>query len=284
MSKRKAILGSLGAIIILVISQILAQLISSVFILIKVPEGFCNIISGVLYLVFAYLLLKLFSDKMLKTDIKIMGMPKFSIKLRWILVGIILPVVVKGIYIVLFSGEFVSSGMSSKQMFSTLSAGIVFTGIAAGFVEEMVFRGIILNLLERRWNTKVAILIPSILFGALHIIGMNFSILSCLLVLVAGTMVGIMFSLISIEGGSVWNSGIVHAIWNIIIIGGGLCISEKVDEYSVLTYVLNTKSFAFTGGEFGIESSVIALIGYCVVALMAGFLIKGKNRNNSLSN
>ena len=101
--------------------------------------------------------------------------------------------------------------MNSNQIFSTLSAGIAFTGIAAGFVEEMVFRGVILNLLKEKWNIKVAVLIPSVLFGLVHIIGMDFSIISSLLVLIAGTMVGIMFSMVAIESGSVWNSGIVHS-------------------------------------------------------------------------
>ena len=86
-----------------------------------------------------------------------------------------------------FSGKYVSSGMNSNQIFSTLSAGIAFTGIAAGFVEEMVFRGVILNLLKEKWNIKVAVLIPSVLFGLVHIIGMDFSIISSLLVLIAGT-------------------------------------------------------------------------------------------------
>lgn len=44
--------------------------------------------------------------------------------------------------------------------------------------------------------------------------------LSGLLVALAGTLSGIMFSLIAVKSGSVWNSGIVHAIWNIIIVGG----------------------------------------------------------------
>ena len=52
--------------------------------------------------------------------------------------------------------------MNSNQIFSILSAGIAFTGIAAGFVEEMVFRGVILNLLKEKWNIKVAVLIPSV--------------------------------------------------------------------------------------------------------------------------
>ena len=107
---------------------------------------------------------------------------------------------------------------------------------------------------------------------------MDFSIVSCLLVLIAGTMVGIMFSVIAIESGSVWNSGIVHVLWNIVIIGGGLSISETVDEYSVMTYVLNSKLFIFTGGEFGIESSIIAVLGYMAVTFIAVGMIKKKEK------
>ena len=91
----------------------------------------------------------------------------------------------------------------------------------------MVFRGVILNVLKKKWNIQAAVIVPSILFGFVHILGMNFSVGSCLLVILAGTMVGVMFSLIAIESGSVWNSGVVHAVWNIVIIGGGLAIGEK---------------------------------------------------------
>lgn len=108
---------------------------------------------------------------------------------------------------------------------------------------------------------------------------MDFSIISSLLVLIAGTMVGIMFSMVAIESGSVWNSGIVHSLWNILIIGGGLSISEKADEYSVMTYVLDLKDFVFTGGEFGIESSIIALLGYVIVTLAAICMIKKKSKS-----
>ena len=166
--------------------------------------------------------------------------------------------------------------MNGNQMFNTLSAGVAFTGIAAGFVEEMVFRGVILNALKKRWNIKVAVIVPSMLFGIVHVLGQDFSIGSCLLVIIAGTMVGVMFSMIAIESGSVWNSGIVHAIWNVVIIGGGLAIGEKMDKYSIMTYVLNSKDFAITGGEFGIESSVISLFGYIIVAGIAFFMIKSR--------
>ena len=278
MSARKAIGGAGGSVIVLIVAQILAQLVATLFVFIKVSESICNIIAGIIYVGLAYFLLKLFSKNLLKIKMDNLGMPRFIIKAKWIIVGILLPVAVKAVYLLFFSGKYVSSGMNGNQIFSTLSTGIVFTGIAAGFVEEMVFRGVILNLLKEKWNIKVAVLIPSVLFGLVHIIGMDFSVISSLLVLIAGTMVGIMFSMIAIESGSVWNSGIVHSLWNIIIIGGGLSISGTADEYSVITNVLDSKVFAFTGGEFGIESSIIALSGYIIVTLAAISVIKQKEK------
>ena len=275
MKTGKTLGGSLGAIVILILSQLLAQLLATVLVAIHVPEAICNIIAGVLYFGFAYLLLKLFSEKVLKISLNDLGIPVFSVKGKWIIIAILLPLVVTGIYL-LFPGQFVNSNMEASQAITTICAGIFYTGIAAGFVEEMVFRGFILKLLEKRWNKGVAIIIPSVLFGLVHIIGMDFSISSCLLVLIAGTFVGIMFSLIEQAENSIWNSGIVHAFWNIIILGGVLSISEEVDQYSMFTYVLESKKFYITGGEFGIESSVIAVIAYVIVSLIAVHCIKGE--------
>ena len=265
MSTKKAIGISFVAIFILIIAQIIAQVIASVFVIIKIPYGICNIIAGIIYVGLTYLVLKMFISKIVKLPVSDFGMPKFEIKIRWILIAILLPCIIKGIYVLIFNGEYVSSNMNGNEIFNTLSVGVAFTGIAAGFVEEMVFRGVILN--------------ASMLFGIVHVLGQDFSIGSCLLVIIAGTMVGVMFSMIAIESGSVWNSGIVHAIWNIVIIGGGLAIGEKMDPYSVMTYVLDSKVFAITGGEFGIESSVISLIGYIIVAGIAFIMIKSNRKN-----
>ncbi len=279
MSAKKAIETSFVAIFILILAQVIAQVIASVFVAIKIPSGICNIIAGIIYVGLTYFILKLFIHKMVQLPASDFGMPKFKIKTKWLFIAIVFPFIIKGSYLFLFRGEYVSSNMDGNQMFNTLSAGIAFTGIAAGFVEEMVFRGVILHALEKRWNMKVAVIVPSLLFGIVHILGKNFSIGSCLLVVLAGTMVGIMFSMIAIESGSVWNSGIVHAVWNVVIIGGGLAIGQKIDSYSVMTYVLNSKSFAITGGEFGVESSVISLIGYIIVAGIACMMITLRKKN-----
>lgn len=276
MSAAKVMGGSLGAIVSLFVAQILAQLIKSLFVQIYVPESICNIISGILYLFFAYFLLKLFAKKILKIDLESLGMPKFRIDTKWFIVAVSLPIIVTAIYM-LFPGEFVHSNMNGMQMFATLGAGIFFSGIAAGFVEEMVFRGFVMNLFYMKWNRTIAVIVPSVLFGAAHLIGTDFSLLGIILLLVAGTLVGIMFSFIALENHSVWNSGIVHCLWNIIIGGGVLKVSDHPNDYSILTYVLDSKHFAITGGEFGIESSLISIPVYTLVILLTLMMMKRKS-------
>ncbi len=265
---REVVLGIIGSLLILVVSQVIAQILANLLAVAHVPVFVCNIIAGILYVICAFVLLKIYAKNILGLDLSELGIPRLKVNMKWMLTALLLPIFVTGIYL-LFPGDLQKKAMDISEMAAIICAGIFFTGLAAGIVEEMVFRGFIMNLLDMKFGRRVAILIPSLLFGLVHIIGMDFSILSCLQVIVAGTLVGIMFSFIALEQRSVWNSAVVHVIWNIIIVGGVLSIGETSDEYSVFSYVLKTRSFAVTGGEFGIESSLIAILGYVVVALIA---------------
>lgn len=269
MSRKTAFCCCLAALIVLIAAQVLAQLLAGLFAQLGVPTWVCNILAGFLYALLAFGLLKIIMEKIFKLSLPDLGMPKLTLQGKWVAVAVLLPMGVKAIYLFLIPGKLVPSGMNREEILQTLSAGIFFMGMAAGFVEEMVFRGVILNATRRAWGTKMAVVFPSMLFGLVHILGREFSLGNCLLVVLAGTMVGVMFSLIALESGSTWNGAVVHAVWNVVIIGGGLAIGERADEYSVMTYVLSTKGFAITGGEFGVESSVISLAGYLLVALIA---------------
>ena len=66
MSTRKTIGGALGAIIVLIVAQILAQLVASLFVLVKIPEGICNIIAGIIYVGLAFVLRNYFQKDYLK--------------------------------------------------------------------------------------------------------------------------------------------------------------------------------------------------------------------------
>ena len=269
MKTGKMILSIILSILVLVVAQVLAQILGSVLVLVKIPAYIANAAAGILYIIIAYFLLKLMCKKILKDDIREYNIPAFRIEIKWAIAAILLPITVTLFYILFVPGSFEQNVLDMTSKLNLLSAGIFFTGFGAGIVEEMVFRGILMGAIEKRFNKTVAIIVPSVLFGLVHILGMGFDLLSCTLVIVAGTMVGVMFSLIASSTKSVWNSAIVHAIWNIVIIGGILWIGTEFDEYSLFSYVLESKSFLLTGGEFGIEASIVAVVGYIVVCGIA---------------
>ena len=251
------------------VAQVLAQILGSVLVLVKIPAYIANAAAGILYIIIAYFLLKLMCKKILKDDIREYNIPAFKIEIKWVIAAILLPLTVTLFYILFVPGSFEKNVLDMTSKLNLISAGIFFTGFGAGIVEEMVFRGILMGAIEKRFNKTVAIIVPSVLFGLVHILGMGFDLLSCTLVIMAGTMVGVMFSLIASSTKSVWNSAIVHAVWNIVIIGGILWIGTEFDENSLFCYVLESKSFLLTGGEFGIESSIVAVVGYMVVCGIA---------------
>ncbi len=268
MKTGKMILSIILSVISLVIAQLAAALISHGAAFVNVPAFIANILAGILYILFAYLLVKLLCKKLLKDEMSNYNIPSFKLEAKWCVVAFLLPIVVTAFYLLFVPGSFEQNSLDTNSKLELISAAIFFIGCGAGVVEEMVFRGIMMSVVEKRFNKTVAIIVPSFLFGLVHILGMGFDLLSCMLVVLAGTMVGVMFSLIASSTKSVWNSAIVHAVWNMIVGGSILWIGTEFDEYSMVTYKLDATSFWLTGGEFGIESSIVAVIGYCIVCLL----------------
>ena len=147
----------------------------------------------------------------------------------------------------------------------------VISMILIGFIEEMIFRGIIMGSLEKSFGRPFAVIFPSILFGSVHILGMGFDPVSSIQTIIAGTAVGVMFSLAAIDGGSIWNSAIIHVFWNIVMIGCIFVVDIKPDPTSLITFVQRTDNIIITGGEFGRESGIIAIIGYIAVTAAAAY-------------
>lgn len=273
MSKWKAIGSSLVVIALMYVSKILAVMLASATLLIGVPSFIYYIIAGATYFSLFVVLLKIVLEKKMHLSLFDYGILPFSVKPLWLLIGALLPLSVISIYVVFVPGEIVFAGMSGLKKFETLIGGVFFTGIATGFVEEMAFRGVLLHSLKKAWNTKTAVIVSSILFGIVHIFGGGLSPISCLMTVLSVATIGIAFSLITIDAGTVWSSGIVHAIWNFVLCSV-LSISMKMNESAIITYVLDTKTIVLTGGDFGIESSVISLIEFVIVLIIALYLIK----------
>ena len=160
MKTSKAILGSILAIVSLVVASFISQ--SIIMLLKKCHIGYVVpiLIGAILYAVIAYLLVKLIADRYLKVSLPRLGIQKFKISLKWILIAILLPLAVTAAFLVM-NGKIVDANSSDME---NIVFNIFYASLAAGFVEELIFRGVILNVLSIRWNYLVGVLVPSVIF------------------------------------------------------------------------------------------------------------------------
>lgn len=274
---RKAVLAIVLGILILMG----AQVISGLAYVLPLLDGMKAAIFGVAYVVISYNLLKLCCNKIFHISLEECNITKPKIQVRWIICAILLPVAISMI-LLCTQGELVKNNMNAGQIVNIVLYAIFRTGLGAGVVEEMVFRGLIMKALEKSWGKLVAIFIPSVIFGLLHAIGLDMNITDVLLLFIAGTSVGIMFSLIVYESGSIWSSAIVHGVWNVIMIGNILNINASYKKEAIFSYKLLSKSSVLTGGKFGVEASIVAVLGYITVIVFTLFLIKKKSRRTQV--
>lgn len=276
-SWKKAILGIIISVAVLIVAQFLAQGAGMLIEMIKIPEYIAAVISAIMYPLFTFLCLKISVEKLLKIPLNTLRFKQFKLNIAGVAIAVLLPVLVVISYLFM-QGEWIENDMTNSNKIATAITGICFYSFAAGIVEEMVFRGTIMGLLEKWTNIRIAVLVPSVLFGLLHIIGNNLDFLSIVQLVIAGTVVGIFFSLITCYYDSFWNNALVHALWNASTIGV-MHIGTEPYEHSVYTYVLKSESMMITGGDFGIEASVISIIAYLLFIGIMIFLIKRSKTN-----
>ncbi len=269
----KAIFHALIGVALLPVGGILSSLPADLFYaLTEIEPTAAFIIRPVLEITVLVLLVYLYISKVLKLSLQDFRVCKPKSITVWCFCAFLLPLAVSAFYIFLIPGEFRTSDFETSSTIVAVLRAILSSCLLTGITEELIFRGLVMRVLEMRWGKAIAVIVPSILFGALHILSMDSPNTTDILILfVAGTAVGVMFSLIAIQSNSIWSSTIVHGIWNLIIVGGILDISVQPSR-SIFSYQILSNSYFLTGGEFGIEASLPAIIGYCIVILIALFL------------
>ncbi|MBE6765513.1 MAG: CPBP family intramembrane metalloprotease [Ruminococcaceae bacterium] len=272
----RTICGTICAIAVLIISQAIALILGELGVIAGFPSTLGNVIAGVLYIILTYFGVKLICCKILGVSLQEMRITKISVKPVWLISAIIMPALVCVAYFIT-PGRWQINNFSTAENLSLITNSLFFYSLGAGVVEEMIFRGVIMTALERRWNKTSAVIIPSVLFGVVHIIGSSLDALSTVQLIAAGTVVGILFSLVTYHS-SIWSAALMHALWNFSIIGL-LHIGTEPHPSAIFNYILRSDSFLITGGDFGIEASVYAISAYCLFIVLAIFMIKrGKIR------
>ena len=280
MSFKRCLGAVVLGIVVLMLAQAAALVIGEICVGIWIDRGAGSLVSAVLYVLFALAGVYGICRFVIGVPMERLRITVLRIDVFWGVCAVVMPLSVVGVYMLL-GGHWENSVLSGREIWKNLSASVFLYGLAGGIVEEIIFRGLIMGVLEETWNKWVAVLVPS-LFGALHIIGNDLDFLSMVQLVVAGSVVGILFSMIAYFSGSVWNSAVVHGCWNAIIGLGIIHVGVSADKGAIFNFVIDRKSFLLSGGDFGIEASVVSVAVYLIFAAVAVWRGIVKNDKKSI--
>ena len=215
--------------------------------------------------------LHFFARRFIKTynPAVIYGKLKFIKLVKWTAVAFILPLVV-GLFYYLFHFMVPLAPSLPLKMGDKMGLFIkwVAVSIAAGLTEEILFRGHLYMIINSRYSKVKSIFITSLIFGIVHIAMLPaITPLDVLIVLIGGTIAGIMFSLIYHYTKAVWYVAMVHIVWDIFFIGKITTIAATQAEanQAIAAFKLTTHNLLLTGGNFGIEATLPCFIVYLLV-------------------
>ena len=153
------------------------------------------------------------------------GITSFGSPLAWIVtLGLSIYVVLAGFYA--FFGEF---SFQVSALLDHETWPILLQGVRAGFVEEVVFRGIILYVLMRVWGQKkrgviTALIVQAVLFALPHAFQLLAGVTpaSALSNVLATLIFGLWIGMLVVAVGSLWPAIFLHAVSNSFTLIKGL--------------------------------------------------------------
>lgn len=130
------------------------------------------------------------------------------------------------------------------------------SAITASFFEEVLMRGIVLRLSETLFGTWFALGLSSLLFGLSHAQNPNATTLSSVAIaLEAGLLLGATY----LTTRRLWLPIALHLSWNFTQ-GGIFGVSVSGHEASGVLKSEPTGAVLLSGGEFGVEASVVTVV------------------------
>ena len=151
---------------------------------------------------------------------------------------------------------------------------VMSAGLVAGFMEELLMRGIVFRWMEEFAGSWAALAVSSLVFGLLHMGNQHATLFSSLAIAVeAGILLGGAYMLTR----SLWLAIGIHAGWNVTQ-GFIYDVPVSGNAWQGMVEARLAGPELLTGGAFGLEASVIAL----VVATGAGIwmVVRARREGN----
>lgn len=135
---------------------------------------------------------------------------------------------------------------------------------AIAVAEEVLFRGVIFRLVQGRWGSWPALAVSAILFGLAHLVNPGATVWGAIAIAIeAGLMLGAAYAVT----GSLWLPIGLHLGWNIGTVAVFGTVTSGSDASGALVSAATSGPAWLSGGSFGPEASIVAIIMCSIVAV-----------------
>jgi membrane protease YdiL (CAAX protease family) len=188
--------------------------------------------------------------------------------------GVVLGVVFIAVSVLTLVTEFSFSRATGNPV--SIVASMAAVSLGAAVTEELLFRGLVLQALEKLCGSWVALAVTAVLFGAIHLANPGATVWSSFAIAVeAGLLLGAAF----LWRRNIWLAVGVHFAWNAS--EGLLGIPVSGHPAAGLLTARPTGPDLLTGGVFGIEASIVSVVVSLLLAVP--MLIAARRRGNLVS-
>lgn len=214
-------------------------------------------------------------------NIKLIGIYFNNQSVKYVFYGIALGFLVQvvSIILMLIFGWYKITGFTWQfNSLSFILAAIFYSIIyclETGVIEEVIFRGFIFNIFERRHSTNIAIIVSSIIFGILHFSGFNQEF-SWLMSITSSLFVGIMLAQAYLLFRNIWFPIGIHFAWHLAARTLG-SVGLNSDEAILLVTKVKGPSLLVSTKAGG--AGLFELFGVVLVMIILFFVAKSKCYN-----
>ena len=230
----------------------------------------------ILYVTFAILslltMIYLYTKYIIRIQMQdlFLGMP--LPKKKWCITAVLMPVLICLFYIYFTKGTFEKGNLTYKEIIDVVTISILSSGIKAAVTEEIVFRGMILRLLQNTFGKKCAVFVSSFLFAVYHFDGIDTSdIKKVIMMIISVEIAGIALALVTEQTGSIWSSVMIHCLYNILSGESQIFHIDVAQNFpAIWMYTVNSKNMLLTGinGSVGFTASIPTMAGFTGIILM----------------
>jgi len=254
----KCLLNIFVGLVILYGAEILGFMISAGINEIIPVKPIAIILNSVFYISIAVFFFYFYTKKI---SLPTWGLKPKKPSIQWFLLAFFFPILC---YLTIFlflngKGNWETCWQNEQQLLNQLLIIVMDFGIAAGVVEELIFRGLILKSIELKSNKKMAIGISTILFTLLHIPNFSEGWLVYLLGFIFTLSISFFLSLLIYRSGGLIINMLCHAMINIV--NFSFCYGE-MERTRVLFAFIPTEN----NEHFVLIVSHIVIITLCILA------------------